>query len=248
MSQLGSQTNQNADNAYEANTLATAAAQAARLGQEKMQHMSMSMHEITKNSEETQKVIKTIDDIAFQTNLLALNAAVEAARAGIHGKGFAVVAEEVRNLAARSAKAAAETADLIENSNKEIQEGVKNSEETAAAFNEIVDNITKTADLVGEIASASKEQAQGIAQTNTGLSQVDAVTQKNTANAEQTASAAQEMTSLAIILRELIDHFKLMDKADSNTQLKKNPESRAGVSEGNPLFPSLIQRNSLPRP
>ena len=226
MSQLGSQTNTNADNAYEANTLATTAATAAGAGQEKMNQMIVSMQQITKNGEETQKVIKTIDDIAFQTNLLALNAAVEAARAGVHGKGFAVVAEEVRNLAARSAKAAAETAELIENSNKEIQDGMTNSQETAESFNEIVDNITKTADLVRKIAAASKEQAQGISQMNSGLSQVDDVTQQNTANAEETASAAQEMTSLSIILHDLVDHFQLMQEKKSVEKTGKKRRRR----------------------
>lgn len=239
MTQLAGQTNNNADNAYEANNLATTAANAATRGQEKMQQMTVSMQEITRNGEETQKVIKTIDDIAFQTNLLALNAAVEAARAGAHGKGFAVVAEEVRNLAARSAKAAAETAELIENSNKEIQEGVKNSEETADAFTAIVENITKTADIVSEIASASKEQAQGIAQTNQGLSQVDSVTQNNTANAEQTASSAQQMASLSIILRDLLDHFKLKDSEPAATGKKLRPNRRPNAAP---------RPKSLPRP
>ena len=241
MTELGSQTNNNADNAYAANSLAKSAADAADIGRNKMKQMTKSMQEITKNGEETQKVIKTIDDIAFQTNLLALNAAVEAARAGAHGKGFAVVAEEVRNLAARSAKAAAETADLIENSNKEIQDGVKNSEETANAFNKIYDNIIKTADLVNEIASASKEQAQGITQTNTGLSQVDSVTQQNTANAEQTASSAQEMAGLAITLGNLIDHFKLKD-----INKKANSDKRP-LKKGKPVVKNKeIATNSLP--
>ncbi len=227
MTQLASQTNTNAENADAANELARTAAHAAEIGQKKMEQMSGSMQQITKNGEETQKVIKTIDDIAFQTNLLALNAAVEAARAGTHGKGFAVVAEEVRNLAARSAKAAAETAELIENSNKEIQEGVRNSEETVETFNEIVDNITKTAGLVSEIATASKEQAQGIAQTNIGLGQVDTVTQQNTANAEETASSAQEMTSLSIILEDLLSHFKLKG-GHKKVQKKKHTSGKSG--------------------
>ncbi len=229
MTQLASQTNTNAENADAANELARTAAHAAEVGQKKMEQMSGSMQQITKNGEETQKVIKTIDDIAFQTNLLALNAAVEAARAGTHGKGFAVVAEEVRNLAARSAKAAAETAELIENSNKEIQEGVRNSEETVETFNEIVDNITKTAGLVSEIATASKEQAQGIAQTNVGLGQVDSVTQQNTANAEETASSAQEMTSLSILLEDLLSHFKLKTGGKKKARKKKVSSTKRGV-------------------
>ena len=127
-----------------ANKLASETAAAARGGQERMTELNGAMMQISTNAEETQKVIKTIDDIAFQTNLLALNAAVEAARAGVHGKGFAVVAEEVRNLAARSAKAARETADLINNSNSQINEGVVISEQTAEALSKIADNVVKT--------------------------------------------------------------------------------------------------------
>lgn len=209
MTQMGSQTTANAENATQASILAGDAAKAAGAGQERMNQMTESMQQISANAEQTQKVIKTIDDIAFQTNLLALNAAVEAARAGRHGKGFAVVAEEVRNLAARSAKAAAETAELIENSNKEIQDGVQISEQTAEALNDIAENVSKTTDLVGEIAAASSEQAQGISQVNIGLGQVDSVTQQNTANAEETAASAEEMSGQSIMLQQLVGRFKL---------------------------------------
>ena len=215
MTQLGGQTAANAENATQVNQLAAEAAKVTTAGQEKMNQMTKSMVKISSNAEQTSKVIKTIDDIAFQTNLLALNAAVEAARAGIHGKGFAVVAEEVRNLAARSAKAAAETTELIENSNKEIQDGVVISEQTAEALNEIAVNISKTSDLVGEIAAASSEQAQGISQINTGLVQVDTVTQHNTANAEETASAAEEMSAQAAMLQNLVSRFKLKKQSAS---------------------------------
>ena len=244
MTELGSQTNNNADNAHEANTLAMSAAEAATSGQEKMNQMSESMLRITTNAQETQKVIKTIDDIAFQTNLLALNAAVEAARAGSHGKGFAVVAEEVRNLAARSAKAAAETETLIENSNKEIEEGVKNSHQTAQALAEIVNNITKTNDLVGEIASASKDQAQGIAQTNIGLSQVDTVTQQNTANAESTAHSSQDMADLAVTLRDLVAQFKLKEHIESDA----NSEKKIKKSRGQTQMRAISSKNDMPAP
>ena len=235
MTQLGSQTDINAENAAQANTLAIAAADAVSLGQERMAEMADSMSRISRNSEEIQKVIKTIDDIAFQTNLLALNAAVEAARAGVHGKGFAVVAEEVRNLAARSARAAAETADLIENNNKEVQQGVENYEQTASALSEIVENITKTSDLVGEIASASLEQAQGISQTNAGLAQIDSVTQQNTANAEETASATAEMTEMAGRLNQLISHFTLKAQRSKNKVLRR--KSREASAKNEALIP-----------
>ncbi len=209
MALMGNQTATNAENATEVNNIATETAGAAQKGQQKMKIMTVSMEQISSNAEETQKVIKTIDDIAFQTNLLALNAAVEAARAGIHGKGFAVVAEEVRNLAARSAKAAAETAELINSSNHQISSGVNIAGETAESLDEIAVNVGKTSQLINEIAAASNEQAQGISQINIGLGQVDAVTQQNTANAEESAAASEELSAQATLLKELVSKFKL---------------------------------------
>jgi methyl-accepting chemotaxis protein len=177
-----------------------------------MKKMIESMTLITKNSQDVQKVIKVIDDISFQTNLLALNAAVEAARAGAHGKGFAVVAEEVRNLASRSAKAAAETAQMIENNSKQINEGAEIATLTADTLNGIVEQSQQVAALVGEIAKASSEQAQGIAQVSQGLSQIDSVTQQNTAAAEETASVSNEMSGQAAKLQGLVGQFKLRGK------------------------------------
>ncbi|MGL6193185.1 MAG: HAMP domain-containing methyl-accepting chemotaxis protein [Thermoguttaceae bacterium] len=209
MSEIGGQTTANAKNAVEANTLAKEANNTAVNGQKMMQQMIESMESITKNSQEVQKVVKVIDDISFQTNLLALNAAVEAARAGQHGKGFAVVAEEVRNLASRSAKAAAETSQMIEHNSKQIDEGAGIASHTADMLNEIVFQATKVASLISEIAKASNEQAQGISQVSQGLHQIDAVTQQNTASAEETASVSNEMSSQAGNLQRLISKFKL---------------------------------------
>jgi len=217
ITETGTQTKRNAETASEANGLAGQAATAANAGQQRMEKMSASMEKINANAEETQKVIKTIDDIAFQTNLLALNAAVEAARAGQHGKGFAVVAEEVRNLAARSAKAAGETAELIEGSNKEIQQGVEIAGQTGSALNEIAEHVKETTKLVGEIATDSSEQALAITQVNESLQQIDTITQENTANAEETASAAEEMSSQAATLNQLIGRFQLKSGSASTT-------------------------------
>ncbi len=218
MNEIGSQTKQNAENAGQANQLANDTKNAAESGNSQMKEMVEAMTEINTSSQEISKIIKTIDEIAFQTNLLALNAAVEAARAGKQGKGFAVVAEEVRNLAARSAKAAKETADMIEGSVKKVEGGTEIANRTAEALGEIVGSVTKVTDIVAEIAAASNEQAQGISQITQGLSQVDQVTQQNTAHAEESASAAEELASQAQLLQELVATFKLASAKGAGTQ------------------------------
>ncbi|MDR0522069.1 MAG: methyl-accepting chemotaxis protein [Planctomycetaceae bacterium] len=209
MNEISSQTKVNAASAGSAKELAQKASQAASEGQNAMQQMNTAMNQITKNSDEIQRVIKVIDDIAFQTNLLALNAAVEAARAGAHGKGFAVVAEEVRNLAARSAKAAKETTDLINTSGQEIKRGGDTAVHTSNVLNTIVEQIKQTTDLIAEIAAASSEQAEGVNQVTVGLQQIDSVIQQNTAAAEESASAAGEMKATAAGLQQIVSQFKL---------------------------------------
>jgi len=195
LEEMSSMTQQNADNAHQAETLMKEAYKVVAKANQTMDDMTASMQRITKTSEETQKIVKTIDEIAFQTNLLALNAAVEAARAGEAGAGFAVVADEVRNLAMRAAEAAKNTSTLIDGSVQEIKNGSAIVDVTNTAFDEVYESSGKVTQLIGEIAAASNEQAQGIGQINSAVNEMDKVVQQNAATAEESASSAQEMNS-----------------------------------------------------
>ncbi len=208
---IAERTKVNAAEANNANKLVIEAKTGAIKGNEQMHEMMAAMSEINESSENISKIIKVIDDIAFQTNILALNAAVEAARAGAHGKGFAVVAEEVRNLAAKSAQAASETAELIENSIVKVEKGSKLAKETGAALEEIVANIDKIVGIISEIATASNEQATAVTQIDQALGQVSQVVQSNSATSEQCAAASEELSNQAMRLRELISKFKLRE-------------------------------------
>ncbi len=208
--EMASMTKQNAGNAEEAKSLAAGARDGAEKGGKAMGQMSSAIDDIKKSSDETAKIVKTIDEIAFQTNLLALNAAVEAARAGEAGKGFAVVAEEVRNLAQRSAEAAKNTADMIEGSVKNADSGVEISKEVGGSLEEIGEGSRKVNDLVAEIAAACGEQSQGIEQINTAVGQMDSVTQSNAANAEESASAAEELSAQAEQLKTMVQELQMV--------------------------------------
>ena len=202
--EMSSMTTRNAENAHQANLDADSARTATQRGQQAMTSMGEAMAKIQASSNQTAKVIKTIDEIAFQTNLLALNAAVEAARAGEAGKGFAVVAEEVRSLAQRSAEAAGNTAALIEESVKNASQGMDANKEVATVLGEIADQVDKVSQLVGEVTAASDEQAHGIEQVNVGVNQMSQTTQSNAANAEESASASEELSAQAIEVNEIV--------------------------------------------
>jgi methyl-accepting chemotaxis protein len=204
LEEMSSQTKRSADNAERANDLAAEARKAAALGADSMGRMNAAIREIQKSSDETAKINKVIDEIAFQTNLLALNAAVEAARAGEAGKGFAVVAEEVRSLAMRSAAAAKNTARMIDDSVRNSKNGVDIATEVSMVLEQIVQSVGQTTDLVKEIAAGSREQAQGIAQINTAMSQMDSLTQQNAASAEESASASEELGAQAESMHQAV--------------------------------------------
>lgn len=195
---------QNAENAREADMLSKDANESAKMGYDHIKELTTSMEEINESSRKIANIIKTIDEIAFQTNLLALNAAVEAARAGEHGLGFAVVAEEVRNLAQRSAEAAKDTAQIIEQSIEQVRKGNEITTETNKAFEEILEKVKKTGDITGEIAMASKEQAAGVNQINEAMEQVDQITQTMASNSEESAAASEEMSAQATQMKASI--------------------------------------------
>jgi methyl-accepting chemotaxis protein len=229
ISEIAHKTKDNANMAERAATLANTIKGNAEKGSRQMDEMIVAVKDIEQASQSISKVIKVIDEIAFQTNILALNAAVEAARAGQHGKGFAVVAEEVRSLASKSAEAAKETGNLIENSTEKAELGARIADETAASLAEIVGGINESTQIVTEIARSSEEQSEGIKQINTGIDQVAQVIQQNSATAEESAAASEEMSGQANMLEDLISQFKLKDGYSSQRQTlpsAKKPQSR----------------------
>ncbi len=216
LEEMASMTKRNSENAQKANDLAKQARSAADKGTMDMKEMSVAMDAIKVSSDDIAKIIKTIDEIAFQTNILALNAAVEAARAGEAGMGFAVVADEVRNLAQRSAQAAKETAGKIEGAITKTAQGVGISRKVADTLNEIATKARQVDELVAEVASASREQTQGITQVNIAVGQMDKVTQSNAANAEESAAAAEELNAQAAVMKDSVNELlKLVGSLNS---------------------------------
>lgn len=255
LEEMASMTAQNSDNAKQASAMAITANEAANRGKSAINLMSEAITAIKESSDKTAGVVKTIDEIAFQTNLLALNAAVEAARAGDAGKGFAVVAEEVRNLAQRSAAEVKSTSALIEQAQANARKGVEVSEEVTNILVQITDSINRVTTLVGEVAAASNEQAQGVSQVNAAVSQMDRIVQGNAANSEESAAAAATLDQQAQELSEMVQTLIGLvegSKADSAvdiphaTHRPSSNGSRHHSGSAVAVRPS-IQRNAVSR-
>ncbi len=254
LEEMASMTRMNADNAQQAKSSRQQAHQALTTANQLMEKTSQAMAEIKTAGEETSRIIKTIDEIAFQTNLLALNAAVEAARAGEAGAGFAVVADEVRNLAMRAAEAAKNTAELIEGSVSNINHGVDLVEQTREAFNTVLANNRKVGELVDEIAAASSEQAQGIEQVNQAAAQMDKVTQHVAASAEESAAASEELSAQAMTLLDMVnDLARLVEGAGQEATLETETRQEVPLllkeppAPAKPVAPEATPRREKPK-
>ena len=229
MEEMTATVKQNSSNADQANQLATAARNQAERGGSVTADAVRGMTEINEASKRIADIIGVIDDIAFQTNLLALNAAVEAARAGEQGRGFAVVATEVRTLASRSAAAAKEIKDLIQDSVKKVEDGTHLVSRSGQALNEIVLSVKKVSDIVAEIAAASREQSAGIDQVNKAVSQMDQMTQQNAALVEQAAAASNSVADQARTLTALMEGYRVAGESDVGSRASTASVVRAPV-------------------
>ena len=250
MEEMASMTKQNAKSAANADALMKETAQVVSSANNSMQNLTQSMADISKASEDTSKIIKSIDEIAFQTNLLALNAAVEAARAGEVGAGFAVVADEVRNLAMRAAEAANDTAKLIEGTVKKVHDGSELVFATNKAFSRVAKSSEKIGTLVSEISQASNEQSTGIEQVNNAIGEMDRVVQQNAANAEESASAAEEMSAQAGQLKAYVNDLVMLitgnvsrENTTGRGPVKEIPEN-GGRNQGGKDRKKILARSS----
>ena len=232
ITELSEQVKLNADNAAHANEMSNQAAAGVVDSNTSMNELMKAMDEITRTSEQINRIVKTIDDIAFQTNILALNAAVEAARAGAAGKGFAVVADEVRNLAAKSAEAAKNTTNLINETQAAIAKGSTLANSTSSSLNSVVEKAQVVTTKIDEIAQASNAQAKAVEQMNLGIEQISSVVQAASASSEETAAASDEMASLATNLKKLLEHFTLRSEMTDKTVFHPSP---APVAQAAPV-------------
>ncbi|EDY81228.1 Cache domain family [Verrucomicrobiia bacterium DG1235] len=243
--EMNSMTGRNAEHSSQAHALMGSTNQIIEEAGKSMEILTESMLSMTKSSEESSKIVRTIDEIAFQTNILALNAAVEAARAGESGAGFAVVADEVRGLAQRAAKAAKDTGVLIEDTVQKINQGSKIVSDTAEAFKGATSRSAQLSQLIEQIDTASSQQARGIEEINTTISNLDTITQENAANAEESAAAAHELSSEAIQLHQLIEDLGSIVHGQSKShQASKNNRSTKAASKVN----TVPKTNRNPEP
>ncbi len=239
LEEMSSMTKQNANNAAQANALMQETGASVQTVSKSMSELTASMNDILKASDETSRIIKTIDEIAFQTNLLALNAAVEAARAGEAGAGFAVVADEVRNLALRAAEAAKTTASLIEGTSKKVREGAEYVQRSNTAFTQVTDSTSKIGDLIGEIAAASGEQAKGIDQVTIAVSEMETVTQQNAASAEESASASEEMNAQSEQMKAIVNNLVMLVSGEVSEHTSGHPLKRPSLTTRKTIKPSV---------
>ncbi len=242
LQELAAMTKQNSDNARAATQLAGQTRGSTSEGVARMTELSAAINKIKGSADQTAKIVKTIDEIAFQTNLLALNAAVEAARAGDAGKGFAVVADEVRNLALRSAEASKQTAALIEESVKNANDGVAMNAEVLKTLGAINGQVEKVSGIIAEIAAASEQQSQGVNQINSAVSQMNGVTQQVASSAEESASAAEELASQSNVLSDMVGQFQLSGASQSvPRKAAARPAARTAPTVGSYAPP--VKRN-----
>ncbi|MCP1102498.1 methyl-accepting chemotaxis protein [Aequitasia blattaphilus] len=225
INEISATVKRNAENAEKANELSEKAGTEIFEGNKKMDEMTKAMTAIKEASGEINKIIKTIEDIAFQTNILALNAAVEAARAGSAGKGFAVVADEVRNLAGKSQDAAQNTTALIENAIVAVENGTEIADATAQAMTQVSEHAKGVVDIINNISTVSKEQADSISQVTIGIEQISSVIQTNSATAEEGAAASEELSGQARVLKDLIGSFKIRNTGNINRERFKSLSS-----------------------
>ncbi len=230
--------NKSAENADQASALAGNANARAEEGNRQMLDMLKAMSEIDEASRNINRIIKVIDDIAFQTNILALNAAVEAAHAGQHGKGFAIVAEEVRSLAGKSAAAAKETTEMIENTLRKVEAGIRIADDTANALNLIVDEVNSATKLIQDIAVSAEEQVVSIKQINEVIAQVSQVVSSNAATTEEGAAAAQQLAGQAELLHEMVKSFKVKDQSLQAGDRQARPGLKPAPRQPQPAYRS----------